>query len=105
MSDTVRILLADDHAIVREGIRLMLESQPDLEVVGEAATGREAIAMVAAYRPSLVLMDLTMPDLGPAGRRLLPKCSSTHRLRSTRSARPSRLYISPSRLAPRLQVP
>jgi two-component system response regulator NreC len=59
----VRILLADDHAILREGIRVILESQPDLEVVGEASTGREAIAAVSDLRPDLVLMDLTMPDI------------------------------------------
>ena len=64
MSDVVRILLADDHAIVREGIRLILESQPDLTVIGEAATGREAITLVATHNPDVVLMDLTMPDLG-----------------------------------------
>lgn len=63
MSKTVRIVIADDHAIVREGIRLILQSQPDLEVVGEAATGREAVDLVSQHRPDLVLMDLAMPDL------------------------------------------
>jgi len=63
MSGTIRIVIADDHTIVREGIRLILQSQPDLEVVGEAATGREAIDLVSKHHPNLVLMDLTMPDL------------------------------------------
>lgn len=63
MTDPVRVLLVDDHAILREGIRLILEAQPDLEVVGEAATGREALALVASRHPNVVLMDLTMPDL------------------------------------------
>ncbi|TAK33154.1 MAG: response regulator transcription factor [Chloroflexota bacterium] len=63
MSNSIRIVVADDHAIVREGIRLILQSQSDLEVVGEAATGREAIDLVAQHRPDLVLMDLAMPDL------------------------------------------
>lgn len=63
MTDPVRVLLVDDHAILREGIRLILEAQPDLEVIGEAATGREALALVASRHPNVVLMDLTMPDL------------------------------------------
>ena len=63
MSETVRLLLADDHAMIRQGIRMILESQPDMEVVGEASTGREAIALTATHHPDVVLMDLTMPDL------------------------------------------
>lgn len=63
MSNVVRILIADDHALVREGIRLILESQADLDVVGEAGTGREAIDLVRTLHPDLVLLDLAMPDL------------------------------------------
>lgn len=63
MSKLIRVLLVDDHAIVREGIRAILESQPDLAVIGEAATGREALAQIDSQRPDVVLMDLTMPDL------------------------------------------
>lgn len=59
----IRILLADDHAIVRAGLRLLLESQPDMEVVGEAADGRETIWRVRELRPDVVVMDITMPDL------------------------------------------
>ncbi|MBI2460697.1 MAG: response regulator transcription factor [Candidatus Rokubacteria bacterium] len=58
-----KILLVDDHAIVRAGLRLLLESQSDLAVVGEAASGREAIRAVKELRPDLVLMDVAMPDL------------------------------------------
>jgi DNA-binding NarL/FixJ family response regulator len=60
----LRVLIADDHAILREGLRALLGSTPDLEVVGEAADGREAIAQVARLRPDIVLMDAAMPGLG-----------------------------------------
>ncbi|MBI2940385.1 MAG: response regulator transcription factor [Chloroflexi bacterium] len=59
----IRILLADDHAIVRAGLRLLLESQPDLEVVGEAADGRETVQRVRELHPDVVVMDIAMPDL------------------------------------------
>jgi two-component system, NarL family, response regulator NreC len=58
-----RILLADDHAILRKGVRLLLDSQPDFEVVGEAANGREAIAQAHHLKPDIVVMDVSMPEL------------------------------------------
>lgn len=61
---TIRILLADDHAIVREGVRHILERADDLEVVGEASDGEEAVALVETLQPDIVLMDITMPRLG-----------------------------------------
>jgi two-component system response regulator NreC len=60
---TVRVLVADDHAIVREGIRLILEGEPDMEVVGEATDGLEAVALAEALDPDVVCMDLSMPGL------------------------------------------
>jgi DNA-binding NarL/FixJ family response regulator len=57
----IRIVLADDHPVVREGIRGMLQSYDDIEVVGQASSGPEAVALVAALHPDLVLMDLRMP--------------------------------------------
>lgn len=57
----IRVLLVDDHPVVREGIRGMLSTEPDLEIVGEAASGPEAVARVAALEPDVVLMDLRMP--------------------------------------------
>ncbi len=61
---TARVLLADDHDVVRHGFRRVLESQPDIEVVGEAANGREAIEQARGLRPDLVLMDVSMPVMG-----------------------------------------
>ena len=58
-----RILLADDHGVVRKGLRFLLESEPDLEVVGEAADGNEAVEMAAKLDPNVVVMDIGMPRL------------------------------------------
>ena len=58
-----RILLADDHAVVRNGFRMILAAQKDLAVVGEASNGREAVALAEKTRPDLVVMDIAMPEL------------------------------------------
>lgn len=57
----VKVLLVDDHAVVRSGLRLLLESQPDIRVIGEAADGIEAVARALELKPDVVLMDLSMP--------------------------------------------
>ncbi len=59
----IRVLIAEDHAIVREGVRLILEAQPDIEVVGETTSGREAIAKACELLPDVVCMDISMPDI------------------------------------------
>jgi DNA-binding NarL/FixJ family response regulator len=59
----IRVLVADDQAVVRGGLRMILEAQADLEVVGEAADGSEAVAMVASLEPDVALMDIRMPGL------------------------------------------
>lgn len=61
--DDVRILLADDHALVRRGVRLILDREPDLTVVAEAGDGAEAIALAASHRPDLAILDIAMPRL------------------------------------------
>ena len=62
MSD-IDVLLADDHAVVRSGLRMLLESQPDMHIVGEAENGRDAVAKTRALKPHVVLMDIEMPDM------------------------------------------
>jgi len=64
MTGTIRILIADDHPVVRDGLTAMLATQDDFEVVGEAADGTEAVALVGRHEPDVVLMDLRMPHLG-----------------------------------------
>ncbi|HUO30063.1 MAG TPA: response regulator transcription factor [Bryobacteraceae bacterium] len=59
----VRIVLADDHTVMRNGLRLLLERQPNLQVVGEAADGRQAVALSESARPDVVIMDIAMPNL------------------------------------------
>ena len=66
MSETIRIVVADDHPIVRAGIVGLLEQAPGIEVVGEAADGAEAVELAASERPDLVLMDLRMPGVDGA---------------------------------------
>lgn len=60
---TIRVILVDDHVIVREGLRMVLQSQPDTEVIGEAGDGREALDMIAALHPDVVVMDIAMPNM------------------------------------------
>lgn len=59
---SIRVALADDQHLIRAGFRSLLEAEPDLEVVGEASTGRDAVALVKRSRPDVVLMDIRMPD-------------------------------------------
>jgi DNA-binding NarL/FixJ family response regulator len=63
MSEPIRILIADDHPVVRDGLQAILSTQPDFVVVGEAATGPDTVRQVAALRPNVVLLDLEMPEL------------------------------------------
>src|SRR3972149_5411333 len=59
----IRVLIVDDHAIVREGIRALMEAQPDIEVAGEGINGIEALSQTGKLQPDIVLMDITMPQL------------------------------------------
>jgi CheY-like chemotaxis protein len=73
----IRILLADDHALVRAGVRSMLEQMPGVEVVGEACDGHEALRLVAEFKPDLVLLDISMPGL--TGLEVVERISRDHR--------------------------
>lgn len=64
MGQTIRVVIADDHAVVRAGLTALFEAQTDVEVVGEASDGEEACQMVDALNPDVVVMDLTMPGTG-----------------------------------------
>ncbi len=71
----IRILLADDHTVVRKGLRLLLESHPGFTVVADAANGREAVAMAEEYKPDVIVMDVAMPILNgiEAARQILAR--------------------------------
>ncbi len=75
----IRVLLADDQALVRGGFRLILQAEPDIEVAGEAADGEQAVAIALQIRPDVVLMDIRMPVLDgiEATRRLIPQLGAT----------------------------
>ena len=71
----IRVLLADDHETVRQGLRMLIEAQPDMEVVGEAGNGRTAVERAKALRPGVVVMDVSMPDMNGLGAtRALHEC-------------------------------
>jgi two-component system response regulator DegU len=59
----IRVLLADDHPVVRDGIRMLIESDPDIVVVGEAVGGHEAVTLVSQLQPDILLLDMEMPDM------------------------------------------
>lgn len=75
----MRVLLADDHPIMRAGVRLMLENESDIEIVGEADNGLKAVEMTKALHPDVVIMDISMPDLDgfEATRRIVQSCPAT----------------------------
>ncbi len=64
---TTRVLLADDHKILRQGLQTLLQNEPDIEVVGQADNGRGAIELAKELRPDVVIMDVAMPDVGGVG--------------------------------------
>ena len=86
MADPIRVLIVDDHAVVRSGIRLLLAQEADLEPVGEAGTGREAVFQARDLKPDVILMDVVMPD--QTGLDVLPQLLHELRaeLRGTASA-------------------
>lgn len=77
---TITIFLADDHAVVRDGLRYLLEAQPDLDVIGDAGDGLEAIRHVDKHCPDIVIMDIAMPEINgiEATWEILQRCPSTN---------------------------
>ncbi len=63
MTSSIRVLIADDHAILRKGIRALLSTEPDMQVVGESSDGLQTVAQARALRPDVILMDLVMPNM------------------------------------------
>ena len=61
MGEAIRVLLADDHAILRSGLRALLDLEPDMDVVGEASNGREAVELAQTLKPDVIVMDISMP--------------------------------------------
>ncbi len=82
MGEKITVLLVDDHTVVREGLRTMLSGEADIDVVGEASTGEEALQMVAELEPNVVLMDIRMPGM-----------SGTEAARKVKSLRPTTAVI------------
>src|SRR5437899_9982233 len=71
--EPIRILIADDHPLFRDGLRVLLDSVPDMQVIGEATTGNEVIAQATSLQPDIILMDIKMPSINgiEATRRIL----------------------------------
>jgi DNA-binding NarL/FixJ family response regulator len=75
---SITVFLADDHAVVRDGLRFLLEAQPDIKVIGDAANGREAVRRVTQLCPDVVVMDIAMPEMNgiEAARKIVQDCPS-----------------------------
>jgi two-component system NarL family response regulator len=93
-ANPVTIVIVDDHPVVRDGLTAMLSAEPDLQVVGEVGTGTEALALLKKLRPSVVVMDLLLPDIGGAEviRRVCSDCSDINFIVLTTVAGDEEIY-------------
>ena len=93
-ANSVTIVIVDDHPVVRNGLTAMLSMEPDLQVVGEAGTGGEALTLLRALRPSVALMDLLLPDMGGAEviKRICATCSDINFIVLTTLAGDEEIY-------------
>ena len=95
---SLRILLSDDHKIIRDGLRNLLEKEPNMEVVGEAGDGRTTVRLARKLRPEVVVMDISMPDLNgiEAARQIIAEGKSTKDIASHLgvSIKPSKHTVS-----------
>ncbi len=97
--DHIRVLVVDDHTVVRESVRMFLRTEPCLEVVGEAESGQDAVRQAKSLKPDVVLMDLLMPEgSGVEAIAEIKRCSQASRLSSSRGLRMDRESGQPSRL-------
>lgn len=94
MTAPIRVLIVDDHAILRKGIRALLSTEADMEVVGEAANGREALARATELHPDVILMDLVMPEMDgiEATRRIVAALPGAHILVLTSFAADDKVF-------------
>jgi NarL family two-component system response regulator LiaR len=94
MTAPIRVLIADDHAILRKGIRALLSTEPDIEVVGETGDGLETVAQAQALRPDVILMDLVMPEMDgiEATRRIMAEQPGVHILVLTSFAADDKVF-------------
>ena len=92
----IRVLIADDHAVVRQGLRTFLDLQADIDVVGEAADGEQAVAAAAEHAPDVILLDLVMPELDGIGalRRLREAAPATRVIVLTSFGEDERLFAA-----------
>ncbi|HEX2829108.1 MAG TPA: response regulator transcription factor [Burkholderiales bacterium] len=86
----LRVLLADDHAILRDGLAMLINAQPDMEVVAQAGSGREAVSLACEREPDVAVLDITMPDIGgaEATANIRERCPRVHVLALTRHSGP-----------------
>ena len=93
-TNPIRVLLTDDHAIVRKGVRALLATERDIQVVGEAGSGKEAVTQAEALDPDVILMDLVMPELDgiEATRQIMAKLPKTHILILTSFAADEKVF-------------